>query len=81
MSIALDRMGLTSTAGTFKDRAREYLNIVGYDIMGRGRWAWGFKDGSITTASGTRKYSAAANVGEFLSFRDETNDHSCWWAR
>lgn len=74
MGIALDRVGLTVLNGTFKDRARDYLNLVGEDVFSRVRWNWRLKSGTLATVSSQRAYSLASDVLELLSMRDTTND-------
>lgn len=86
IEIALDRVGLTATTATFKNRARQYLNLAGSDIytwsipvqggVAPIRWQWAFKDTTFTTSAGTRSYTLGADVLEPLQFRDQTNDHT-----
>lgn len=79
MTIALDRVGLPISSTTYKDRAREYLNIALKDVGTRARWRWLYKDASFSTADGTRAYSLANDVQDVVSFRDATNDHVLQW--
>lgn len=74
MQIALRRVGLDSAATEYVNNARQYLNLVKDDICGMARWAWLYRDGSITVANGTRAYSLASDVLFPVSFRDVTND-------
>lgn len=75
MEIALASVGLAISNTGFKTRAREYLDLTAVDITNRTRWAWRFKDTTLTTVASTRGYSLASDVLEPLAFRDQTNNH------
>ena len=72
---ALRRVGLSTTSTTFKNGARDYLNIVTKDVSSRAKWFWMFKSSTFTVANGTQTYSLASDVAEPLSFRNKTQDH------
>jgi hypothetical protein len=40
LQIALRRVGLNTGSTTFKDSARDYLNLVTQDIASREKWNW-----------------------------------------
>ncbi len=75
MQIALRRVGLATTSTTFKDGARDYLNIVSKDIAARAKWFWLFKESNFTCVQGQGSYSLASDVAEPLSFRNQTENH------
>jgi hypothetical protein len=75
IQIALRRVGLNTNTSTFKDGARDYLNLVTQDIASRERWNWLFKSSTFNTSNGTRTYSLASDCVAPLSFRNTTEDH------
>ena len=75
LQIALRRVGLNTGSSTFKDSARDYLNLVTQDIASREKWNWLFKSSTFNTTNGTRTYSLASDVVAPLSFRNTTEDH------
>ena len=75
LQIALRRVGLNTGSTTFKDSARDYLNLVTQDIASREKWNWLFKSSTVNTSNGTRTYSLASDVVAPLSFRNTTEDH------
>ena len=75
LQIALRRVGLNTGSSTFKDSARDYLNLVTQDIASREKWNWLFKSSTFNTTNGTRTYSLASDVLAPLSFRNTTEDH------
>ena len=72
---ALRRVGLNETSTTFKNAARDYLNIITKEVSSRAKWFWMFKASTFTVTSGTQTYSLASDVAEPLSFRNKTEDH------
>jgi len=72
---ALRRVGLNETSTTFKNAARDYLNIITKEVSSRAKWFWMFKASTFTVTSGTQTYSLASDVAEPLSFRNQTQDH------
>lgn len=75
LQIALRRVGLNTTSSTFKDSARDYLNMVGRDIQSREQWNWLFTSSTFTTVADTQTYSLASDVLTPLSFRNVTENH------
>ena len=75
MQSALRRVGLNTSASTFKDGARSYLNMVGKDIQNREKWNWMFKASTFSTSNGTQTYSLASDAATPLSFRNTTENH------
>jgi hypothetical protein len=75
LQIALRRVGLNTTSSTFKDSARDYLNMVGRDIQSREQWNWLFTSSTFNTVADTQTYSLASDVLTPLSFRNVTENH------
>jgi len=75
IQLALQRVGLNTTSSTFKDTARDYLNLVAKDVSSRAKWFWMFKSSNFTVTASTQTYSLAADVAEPLSFRNNSQDH------
>lgn len=74
LTLILARVGLNTNSTPFKDRARQYWNEGSVVLSGERQWQWLFKEATLTTTDGTRKYSLAADVGRPLSFRHTTDD-------
>jgi len=75
LQIALRRVGLNTNSSTFKNSARDYLNLVGKDIQSREQWNWLFKSATFNTVADTRTYSLETDVLTPLSFRNITENH------
>jgi hypothetical protein len=75
LQIALRRVGLNTNSSTFKNSARDYLNLVGKDIQSREQWNWLFKAATFNTVASTQTYSLASDVLTPLSFRNVTENH------
>ena len=75
LQIALRRVGLNTNSTTFKNSARDYLNLVGKDIQSREQWNWLFKSATFNTVADTRTYSLETDVLTPLSFRNITENH------
>tara|TARA_Y100000592_G_C5442614_1_gene304226 strand:- start:173 stop:871 length:699 start_codon:yes stop_codon:yes gene_type:complete len=75
LQVALRRVGLNTNSSTFKNSARDYLNLVGKDIQSREQWNWLFKSATFNTVADTRTYSLETDVLTPLSFRNITENH------
>jgi len=75
LQVALRRVGLNTGSTTFKDGARDYLNLIGKDIQSREQWNWLFTSSTFATVASTQTYSLASDVLTPLSFRNETENH------
>ena len=75
LQVALRRVGLNTNSTTFKNSARDYLNLVGKDIQSREQWNWLFKSATFNTVADTRTYSLETDVLTPLSFRNITENH------
>ena len=75
IQLALQRVGLNTTSSTFKDSARDYLNLTAKDVSTRAKWFWMFKSSNFTVTASTQTYSLASDVAEPLSFRNNSQDH------
>ena len=75
LQVALRRVGLNTNSSTFKNSARDYLNLVGKDIQSREQWNWLFKSATFNTVASTRTYSLETDVLTPLSFRNITENH------
>ena len=75
LQVALRRVGLNTNSSTFKNNARDYLNLVGKDIQSREQWNWLFKSATFNTVADTRTYSLETDVLTPLSFRNITENH------
>jgi len=74
MTIALRRAGLTIASTAFTDNARDYMNIQMAEIGASTEWQWSETEANITTTSGTKTYSLAADVYAPTGFRNVTNN-------
>ena len=76
LQLGLQKAGLSQSASTFQDTARDYFNIGIKEVASMHDWRWLYKEGSISASSSTNDYDLANGVLKPLSFRTTTNDYS-----
>jgi len=74
IELSLANAGLSSAAATFKNKARDYINLGTKEMCAVKEWRWLFAEGTITTTADTSEYDLADDVMQPVSFRNVTDD-------
>jgi len=74
IKITANRVGLLETNSSFKDRSRDYLNIIAKRIGTRAKWNWLHKTTTFNTTADTQTYQLATDVLTPHSFTDQSNN-------
>jgi len=74
IKITANRVGLLETNVSFKDRSRDYLNIIAKRIGTRAKWNWLHKATTFNTTADTQTYQLATDVLTPHSFTDQSNN-------
>lgn len=70
----LNRTGLSDTADEFKDRARDYINMMLAEVSPEVDWWWLNRETTFATVASTRVYQpVSGGVTSWYSFYDVTN--------
>ena len=73
--LVLRRTGLSQTNATFRDNARDYLNLARNELTGDDvKWWWMRKTTTLTTTASTRLYALATDFQSPIAFRHTTDD-------
>jgi hypothetical protein len=74
LALALARVGLSTIATPFVDRARDYANEGFKSLAAEREWRWLFKSATLTTVATQRTYSLASDVSRPLNFINTSDD-------
>lgn len=75
ITLILDQVGLSTSTTSYRNLARDFMNLVLTDVVPTTDWWWLNATTTFNTVADTRTYQpVSAQVAEWYSFMDETNN-------